>query len=91
MIETIEGRNAGDVMLYGLSTCMWCKKTKKLLDEMGVKYTYAFIDLMDEETKKHYHEEMKVWNPRGSFPTLVIDDRKTIIGYDEARIREVLK
>ncbi len=91
MIETVEGKNAGDVMLYGLSTCMWCKKTKKLLDEMGIKYTYVFVDLLDDEMKKHYHEEMKVWNPRGSFPTLVINDRKTIIGYDEARIREALQ
>ncbi len=91
MIEQIEGRDAGDVMLYGLSTCMWCKKMKKLLDEMEVKYTYALLDLMEEEEKNHYLEEMKVWNPRGSFPTLVIDDKTKIIGYDEDRVKEALE
>jgi glutaredoxin len=70
---------------------MWCKKTKKLLDDLGVKYTFVYVDLLDEAMKNHYFEEMKVWNPRGSFPTLVVNDRQTIIGYDEARIREALK
>ena len=91
MIEVVEGRNVGDIMLYGLSTCMWCKKTKKLLDALGVKYSFVYVDLLDETMKNHYLEEMKVRNPRGSFPTLVINDRQTIVGFDETRIREALE
>ena len=91
MVEVVEGRNAGDIMLYGLSTCMWCKKTKKLLDDLGVKYSFVYVDLLDESMKNHYFEEMKVWNPQGSFPTLVINDRQAIVGFDETRIREELK
>ena len=32
----VPGKNAGHIMFYGLSTCGWCAKTKKLLDEMGL-------------------------------------------------------
>jgi glutaredoxin-like protein NrdH len=29
------------------------------------------------------------WNPSGSFPTLVIHNRKSIVGFREQEIREV--
>jgi len=28
VVEHVPGRNAGQVMLYALSTCVWCKKTR---------------------------------------------------------------
>ena len=31
------------IFLFALSTCVWCKKTKKLLDQFGVKYDYADV------------------------------------------------
>ena len=43
-VETVEGADKGDVLLYALSTCHWCKKTRALLDELGVKYRYVYID-----------------------------------------------
>ena len=42
----VPGRNAGKVMLYALSTCVWCNKTKKLLNELGVEYDYTDVDLL---------------------------------------------
>jgi len=27
----VEGKNAGQIILYALSTCGWCKKTRELL------------------------------------------------------------
>ncbi|PXF54272.1 MAG: hypothetical protein C4B59_17870, partial [Candidatus Methanogaster sp.] len=35
-------------------------------------------------------DEMKHHNPVCSFPTLVIDDKTCIVGYNEEKIREVL-
>jgi len=78
------------IFLFALSTCVWCKKTKKLLDELGVKYDYADVDMLSGEERKNTLNELEKWNPRGSFPTLIIND-KAILGYDEKRIREELQ
>ena len=31
---------------YFISTCGWCRKTKRLLDENDVDYEYEYIDLL---------------------------------------------
>ena len=33
-------------------------------------------------------EKVLRWNPSGSYPTLVLDDRRAIVGYDPEKIRE---
>ncbi|RJQ39958.1 MAG: glutaredoxin family protein [Dehalococcoidia bacterium] len=78
-------------MLYALSTCVWCAKTKKLLDEMGVAYDYEYVDHLQGEAKEQAIREVKNWNPACSFPTLVINDRTCIVGFKEDEIRGVLK
>ena len=84
----INGKNKGKIILYALSTCVWCKKIKRLLSEMGIAYDYVFVDLLDKEEKDAATEEIKKWNPRCSFPTLVINEEKCILGYDEQKIRK---
>jgi glutaredoxin-like protein NrdH len=37
-MEHVAGKNAGDIKVYALSTCPWCKKTKQLLNDFGVEY-----------------------------------------------------
>jgi arsenate reductase-like glutaredoxin family protein len=32
-----------------------------------------------------------VWNPAASFPTIVIDNQRSIVGFKEDEIREALK
>jgi len=32
-IEQVEGENKGKILLYSLSTCGWCNKTKERLSE----------------------------------------------------------
>ena len=42
---TVKGKQSGhDILLYALSTCIWCNKTKKLLDTMGLEYQYLWVD-----------------------------------------------
>jgi glutaredoxin-like protein NrdH len=89
--EHVPGKNAGSIMLYALSTCGWCKKTKELLNNMGVEYDYIFVDLLQDGERETVIKELEKWNPRHSFPTLVINNDKCIIGYNEDEIREVIK
>ena len=88
-VEHVEGENKGKIMLYALSTCGWCRKTKELLNELGVEYEYIYVDLLEDEDEDTAMDEVKKWNPRLSFPTLVIDD-KCIVGFKEDEIREAL-
>ncbi len=76
--------------MYGLSTCVWCKKTKKLLTDLGVDFDYIFVDQLDGEEEEKVVEELRRFNPSVSFPTTVINEDKTIVGFKEKEIREAL-
>jgi glutaredoxin len=86
----VDGRDIGKVTLYALSTCGWCKKTKRLLGEIGVAYDYLDVDSLGREDRDAIDVEVKKWNPRGSFPTIVLNSGESIVGFDEDKIREKL-
>jgi glutaredoxin-like protein NrdH len=86
----VDGIDYGAVRLFTLSTCVWCKKTKALLGEMDVGYDYVDVDLLEGEAREKALDELKAFNPRCSFPSLVVNGQ-CIVGYDEARIKEVLQ
>jgi glutaredoxin-like protein NrdH len=90
-LEHVEGENRGKVMLYALSTCVWCNKTKKLLRDLGVEYSYIYVDLLKGEERNRTLEEVKRYNPKATFPTTVIDDDRCIVGYKEKEIKEALQ
>ncbi|MBN1374542.1 MAG: glutaredoxin family protein [Dehalococcoidia bacterium] len=90
-IEHVEGRDAGKLMLYALSTCIWCRKTKQLLTDVGVAYDYVFVDLLTGQDKDDAVATITKWNPDCSFPTLVINEDKCIVGFKEKEIKEALK
>jgi glutaredoxin-like protein NrdH len=87
----VPGRRSGNVMLYALSTCGWCRKTKTLLDDLGVEYDYQYVDQLQGDEREEAIREVTRWNPSCSFPTLVLDHKKPIIGYRENEIREALE
>ncbi len=84
----VEGKDKGNLKLFALSTCIWCGKTKKLLSEIGVGYDYVDVDLLDYEDQQTAVGEVRKYNPGGGFPTLIIDDKDCIVGFDEEKIRE---
>ena len=84
----IEGKNKGDVKLFALSTCIWCGKTKKLLSELGVEYDCIDVDLLDNDDQQEALREIRKYNPSGGFPTMVIDGKECIVGFDESKIRD---
>lgn len=87
-IEHISGKDVGDVMLYALSTCQWCNKTKQLLKELGIGFDFVYLDLLEGNEQETALSDMEKCNPKGSFPTLVINDKRCIIGFQENQIRE---
>jgi glutaredoxin-like protein NrdH len=79
----------GDVALYGLSTCIWCKKRKNVLNRLGVANSYIDLDLPGQEDQVKALSRPAILNPTLSLPTPVINEN-VIIGDDEADMYELL-
>lgn len=88
--NSVQGENRGKILLYALSTCVWCKKARKLLDDLGVEYQYIYVDQLFGEDRDQAIDEIKIYNPACSFPTMVIDDEKCVVGSNEEKIREAI-
>jgi glutaredoxin-like protein NrdH len=87
-IQSVPGTEDKDIMLFTLSTCIWCRKTKALLQELGLAYNYVDVDLLEDADKEEAMKEMWKHNPSTSFPTIVVDGgAEVILGFDEAQIR----
>jgi len=90
IMQHIEGQNKGKLVFFALSTCGWCKKTRVLIEDLNADYDYVYVDLLKGEERDEIVEMVKKWNPQVSFPTLVVNDEKTIVGFKEDEIREAL-
>jgi glutaredoxin len=89
--ETIEGKNFGNIKLFTLSTCGWCRKTKAFFKEHDVAYSYVDVDLLSEKEMDEALKEQKKFNPRASYPTIVIDENRTIVGYDIDQLTDLVQ
>ncbi len=77
------------VQVYSLSTCSHCKAAKKLLNDCTVRYEFVDVDMLTGDERKAILEDVKKFNPKCSFPTIIIGE-KVIVGYKEKDIREAL-
>ena len=92
-METIivEGTNSKNkVMLYTLSTCGWCKKTKELLKEKNIRYEYIDLDKCSKEDQKTAVESLKERKLPVAFPIMIVNDDKVIQGFRKDDIVEAL-
>ena len=77
------------VKVFSLSTCSHCKSTKKLLSECTIKYEFVDVDTLEGDERKAILEDVKKFNPKCSFPTIIIGE-KVIVGFKEDEIKEAL-
>ena len=78
-----------EVKIYSLTTCGHCKATKRFLSECEVAYDFVDVDILEGDERKAILEDVKLLNPKCSFPTIKIGD-KVIVGYKEDEIKEAL-
>ena len=64
---------------------------KRTVTDTGIDFDYTFVDLLEGKEQDDAMNEVEKWNPKGSFPTLVIRDTIGIVGFREEEIREALK
>lgn len=80
------------ILMFALSTCVWCKKTRRLLDESGIKYECIEVDLLIPEEQKKAYKQMKKYNSEETFPTIIVNEgKKVIIGYVESELKSLVK
>jgi glutaredoxin-like protein NrdH len=89
-MQHVEGQDKGKLVLFALSTCGWCKKTRALIEDLDASYDYVYVDLTNGKEREDIVEMVKKWNPQVSFPTLVINDEKCIVGFKEDEIKEAI-
>jgi hypothetical protein len=60
------------------------------LEELGVAFDYDYVDLLTGKEQNDTLDVLEKWSPNGAFPTIVIDNKRAILGYREKEIREAL-
>ena len=78
------------VKLYALTTCLWCKKTKKYFEDRGIKYNCVDYDKADAAEQARIMAEMKANGGGGSFPYVCIDG-EVVQGYVPDEFEKLLK
>jgi glutaredoxin len=76
------------VTMYTLSTCPWCRKTKKFFTEHKIPFEFTDYDLADEATQDKIITEMDAEGATG-FPFVRIGDQ-IVEGYRPDRFAELL-
>ncbi len=83
-LQNVEGtKNEHDLVFFGLSTCPHCRHAREWLDSNDMAYRYVYLDLLEGAEQKQVLEECEKYNPRRTFPTLVIDDGDVLVGFKE--------
>ena len=77
------------VKLFALSTCPYCRMTKKFLDKGGVEYELTEVDLLEGDERDEAVEHVKEISGGASFPVVVIGD-EVIVGFNKRRMKELL-
>jgi len=60
------------------------------LEQEGVAFDFVYVDLLKGQERAEVVEEVRRWNPSVSFPTIVVDDAKCVVGYKQDQLKEVL-
>jgi glutaredoxin-like protein NrdH len=77
------------VTLFALSTCPYCRMTKRFLDENEVEYTLVEVDLLEGEERETAIARVKELSGGTSFPVVHIGD-EVVVGFNKLRVRKLL-
>ena len=77
-------------IMYALTTCQHCKNTRKFLDANNVDYTVIYLDEYSGSQRSDLMEKVRTYNPRGTFPTILVPGGKVIVGFRKQLMQEAL-
>jgi glutaredoxin len=74
-------RRRVSIVMYSTSWCPSCTSAREWFNAQGI----SFVE-HDIESSDLYRERMRRLNPRGSIPTISIDDRAVLVGFSPGAI-----
>lgn len=75
-------------IMYALQTCPHCRNTRRFLQEKNVDYTEIFVDQYSGRQREDLMEKVRTYNPRGTFPTILLPNGKVIVGFRKQLLQE---
>ena len=78
------------IIMYTLSTCPWCMKTKKFFKEKNIPFDYIDYDLAESTEQEKIRRHMKQYTGSLSFPFVLIGE-KAVVGYNPDKYSEILE
>ena len=88
----VPGKNTKHkVFVYALSTCAWCRLTKRYLKDNGIEHEYVDVDLCNDDDKDKVKQEILDKGGDLSYPTIIIDDKTLITGFRKDKLKEILE
>jgi glutaredoxin len=82
--------NQHKVVVYALSTCVWCKMTKQYLKDNEVEFEYIDVDLCEPEEKEQARQQILSKGGSLNYPTTIVDDKKVVTGFRKDQLKEAL-
>lgn len=81
--------NKGEITIYALSTCAFCRRALKFLKENSISFSYVYIDEFDFEKKSKIKNELREKYKKDiGFPFLVLNGTEVIVGFTEDEYRK---
>lgn len=88
----VSGRNnKHKVIVYALSTCAWCKMTKKFLSDSGVEYEFVDVDLANAQDHEKIRDDIVKKGGEPSYPTTIVDNKIVILGFRKDLLQKALE
>ena len=81
--------SCGMPVMYTLHTCRHCVKLKEFLDRHGIAHRLIYVDDLANQARKEIMTTLRFHNPRGSFPTLVVPDGRSVVGFREEAVKSL--
>ena len=76
--------------MYALTTCLHCKNTKKFLEENHYEVTVIHLDDYCDSQRSDLMEKVRKYNPRGTFPVVLMPNGKVIVGFRKLLLEEAM-
>jgi glutaredoxin len=79
-----------EVMVYALSTCPWCRKTKQWFDDSKIPYEVVDVDQLPDEEQDAAADKAYELSGGRRFPVVVING-EVVVGFSPDKFLEHLK
>ncbi len=91
LFQVSEGElNHKDIQVFSLTTCMWCRKLKRFLNDKKLQYKYLDLDKVDRQDKAKILEYLeKKFNTRVNFPFITCENN-FLCGFNPVQIDNFL-